>query len=136
MSQFVQVITRQELLEEAKKTKFYFFIKGIVESCQQSSADKTVLRVNELAALSRGTDSYGTISKICMEKGKMISTITVSDKKATEEFINANDAARYLSALFTADHMLLNDFFRAFTITGKLNDVEYIINDLRASLKE
>ena len=25
MSQFVQVITRQELLEEAKKTKFYFF---------------------------------------------------------------------------------------------------------------
>lgn len=32
--------------------------------------------------------------------------------------------------------MLLNDFVRAFTITGKLNDVEYIINDLRASLKE
>ena len=89
-----------------------------------------------LAALSRGTDSYGTISKICMEKGKMISTITVSDKKATEEFINANDAARYLSARFTADLMLLNDFVRAFTITGKLNDVEYIINDLRASLKE
>ena len=131
MSQFVQVITRQELLEEAKKTKFYFFIKGIVESCQDCSADKTVLRVNELAAISRGTDSYGT-----MEKGKMISTITVSDKKATEEFINANDAARYLSARFTADHMLLNDFVRAFTITGKLNDVEYIIHDLRASLKE
>lgn len=40
MSQFVQVITRQELLEEAKKTKFYFFIKGIVESCQDCSADK------------------------------------------------------------------------------------------------
>ena len=30
MSQFVQVITRQELLEEAKKTKFYFFIKDKV----------------------------------------------------------------------------------------------------------
>ena len=66
MSQFVQVITRQELLEGAKKTKFYFFIKGIVESCQNCSADKTVLRVNELAALSRGTDAFGTISKFCM----------------------------------------------------------------------